>query len=264
MSQKLLSIDSLSIDYFQHGQEVSALRHVTFELAAGETLAVVGESGCGKSTLALSIMGLLPKKESRISHGTILFKGKNILTQSDEEWRQTRGKKIAMVFQDPFSSLNPVLTIQYQLMETLALENTNPDLQTARNLLERVNLQDPDRILQSYPHQISGGQRQRVMIALALARGPELLIADEPTTALDVTVQFEILALLREIQSAEKMAMIFVTHNLGLVKDVAQRVAVMRNGEVVESGLSSQVLTRPQNAYTRELLDSTLTLKKSA
>lgn len=263
-ADNLLTIEDLCVEYIQHRQSTSALQHVSLELKAGETLALVGESGCGKSTLALSVMGLLPKNGSRTPTGKIIFDGDNLLTQSEEAWRKTRGKKIAMVFQDPFSSLNPVLTMGYQVMEALALDENNPDPAKARALLERVHLPDPERILKSYPHQISGGQRQRVMIAIAIARGPKLLIADEPTTALDVTVQDEIIKLLKELHGSAGMAMIFVTHNLGLVKGLAQHVAVMRKGEVVERGAVSKVLVSPESDYTRELLDSTLTLKKSA
>ncbi len=225
-------------------------------------MALVGESGCGKSTIALAITGLLPRNESRVAGGEVLLDGQNVLTNSDAMWRSYRGKRIAMIFQDPFSSLNPVLTIGYQIEESLALDG-NANKNKAFELLSHVQISDPERVYNSYPHQISGGQRQRVMIAIALSRGPELLIADEPTTALDVTVQDEIIKLLKRLQIETKMSLLFVTHNLGLVKYIADSVSVMRNGKIVETGAADHVLSKPAHPYTKGLLRCMPTLKKS-
>jgi ABC-type dipeptide/oligopeptide/nickel transport system ATPase component len=255
LGEPLLSVRNLTVDYFRSHQPLTAVKDVSFEVNKGKCLAIVGESGCGKSTIALSIIGLLPKHESRISSGEIRLDGFNLLAYGDEEWRKVRGKKIAMIFQDPFSSLNPVLTIRYQLEEIFA--------GNLEELLGKVQLSDPGRILHSYPHQLSGGQRQRVMIAMALSQNPELLIADEPTTALDVTVQDEIIKLLKNLQREMGMSMIFVTHNLGLVKNIADDVAVMRAGVIVEAGPSAQVLTNPTHPYSRGLLRCMPTLKRS-
>lgn len=252
----LLTVNDLTIEYFHDKKPMPAVRGVNLSLEAGETLGLVGESGCGKSTLALSIIGLLPPEESRIPKGRIMFQDQNLLSQTPAGWRGIRGKKIGMVFQDPFSALNPVLTVEYQLQETIALELGNPNRERALQLLEQVQLADPERILKSYPHQISGGQRQRVMIACALARNPSLFIADEPTTALDVTIQDEILSLLQHLQKEMKMSMIFVTHNMGLVKGISDKLAVMYAGEIVEFGKTEDVLNRPKHPYTQGLLRS--------
>jgi ABC-type microcin C transport system duplicated ATPase subunit YejF len=200
-------------------------------------------------------MGLLPEQESRISSGTIQYEGQNLLCLSKENWRRFRGRRISMIFQDPFSALNPVLTIGYQLRET-----EHPNLP---ELLSQVQLNDAQRILASYPHQLSGGQRQRIMIAMALARQPDLLIADEPTTALDVTVQAEIMMLLKTLQTKLQMSMLFITHNLGLVKQISDHLAVMYKGEIVEFGTTNTVLTAPQNTYTRELIQAFPRLRKA-
>ncbi len=261
MSSTLLSIKNLTVDYLRDGQPHTAVHNVSFDLKKGECLALVGESGCGKSTLALTLMGLLPKKESRIMSGQIELDGQPLLANNDEEWRAIRGKRIGMIFQDPFSSLNPVLTIGRQIQETLDLGSPKWNM---KELMRQVQLNDSDRIAASYPHQLSGGQRQRVMIAIALARGPEILIADEPTTALDVTVQDEIIKLLKSLQNETHMAMLFVTHNFGLLKNVADRVAVMRRGEILETGDVSAVLAQPKNDYTNGLLRCIPSLKKKA
>ncbi len=254
MSQSLLSVNNLTVDYVRDGETLTAVKKASFELNKGECLAIVGESGCGKSTIALALIGLLPKHESKVANGEIHFDGKDLLRNSERDWQQTRGKRIAMVFQDPFSSLNPVLTVGYQLREVTG---------QAEEFLRTVQLNDPARILRSYPHQLSGGQRQRIMIAMALAQNPDLLIADEPTTALDVTVQDEVIKLLKSIQMSKRMAMIFVTHNLGLVKNVADNVAVMRHGVFVEMGPASKVLSAPSHPYALGLLRCMPTLKRS-
>jgi len=253
MSHPLLSIKNLTVEYHHDKMSVPAVRQTTLEIKKGETLGLVGESGCGKSTLALSIMGLLPEGDSFIRSGEIHFGERNLLTNNFEEWRTIRGRKISMVFQDPFSSLNPVLTIEYQMTETLTGRKADKK-QKARELLTQVQLPDPERILNSYPHQLSGGQRQRILIAIALSQDPDLLIADEPTTALDVTIQDEILSLLDSLQKKRDMAMIFVTHNMGLVKKISQSLAVMYAGEIVEYGSTMDVLTHPKHPYTQGLL----------
>jgi len=257
----LLTINNLSVEYASHGHTVPAVDGLTLALAKGKTLGLVGKSGCGKTTVGLAIMGLLPSKESRITGGSIFFNGKNLAHQSDEEWRKLRGKDIAMIFQDPFSSLNPVLRIGEQIEECLELETnvvkpTKAGMTaTARELLEQVRLKDPERILNSYPHQLSGGQRQRVMIACALARNPALLIADEPTTALDVTVQAEIMQLLEDLQKEFHMTVLFITHNMGILKGFADDVAVMFKGKIVEHGPTAAILTQPQHPYTQGLIN---------
>jgi peptide/nickel transport system ATP-binding protein len=250
----LLSVQGLSVDYRVGKTIHPAVDDVSFHLKEGETLGFVGESGCGKSTIALSLMGLLPKEEGHLKSGEIHFAGQTLTAFPEEKWRQIRGHQIAMIFQDPFSSLNPVMTIREQMLEV-----TSPA--KAAELLKRVQLSDPARIMGSYPHQLSGGQRQRVMIAMALARGPKLLIADEPTTALDVTVQKEIIDLLKKLQKEFKMSMIFVTHNIGLIKDIADELAVMYGGKIVEMGATERVLSRPKHSYTRALLKSIPTIK---
>lgn len=253
---ELLRVKNLTVEYGRKNSFVQAVRDVNFSLNEKETLAIVGESGCGKSTLALSLMNLLPEQESRIPQGEIYFQGQNLLTQTKLEWQKTRGKKSAMIFQDPFSALNPVMTIEDQIQEVLVLEEGKKNLQKAESLLLQVQITDPKRILMSYPHQLSGGQRQRVMIAMALARHPALLIADEPTTALDVTVQSEIILLLKKLQKEMGMGMIFVTHNMGIVKQIADRTAVMYAGQIVEIGETSSVLSKPKHPYTAGLLRS--------
>lgn len=254
MTIPLMRVRNLRVAYRHDGKSVPAVRGVDFDIEAGRTFAMVGESGCGKSTVALSMMGLLPAEECESVTGNIFLNQQNILTLSSEQWRALRGKRLAMVFQDPFSALNPVLTVNEQIQETIALDAGRPDPSRAEELMGLVRLDDPGRILRSYPHQLSGGQRQRVLIAIAIARRPELLIADEPTTALDVTIQDEIMRLLSSLQQELHMALFFVTHNMGLVKNVADRVAVMYAGQIVETGKTADVLERPAHPYTQGLL----------
>lgn len=248
----LLTVRNLAVDYRTGKDILPAVSDVSFDLKSGETLGFVGESGCGKSTIALALMGLLPKEEGHMKDGEIVFDGKKLST--DKQWRKIRGRGIAMIFQDPFSSLNPVMTVREQLLEVASKKK-------AAELLKDVQLFETERILGSYPHQLSGGQRQRVMIAMALARGPKILIADEPTTALDVTVQKEIIELLKKLQKELKMAMIFVTHNIGLVKDVADELAVMYQGQIVEIGETEKILSRPKHDYTKALLTAVPTIR---
>jgi microcin C transport system ATP-binding protein len=253
----LLSVRDLSVAFHQAGGTTLAVDRISFDLRRGETLAIVGESGSGKSVTALSVVRLLPYPAASHPSGEILFNGKDILKASEPELRKIRGNDITMVFQEPMTSLNPLHTVERQVGEILELHRGLGG-EAARKrtieLLEQVGIVDPARRLGAYPHQLSGGQRQRVMIAMALANEPDLLIADEPTTALDVTVQAQILKLLEELQSKLGMAILFITHDLGIVERFADRVCVMTKGKIVEQGPTAEVFADPQDAYTRHLL----------
>ena len=253
----LLSIQDLSVNFSQSGWVTEAVKHVSFDIAKGETVALVGESGSGKSVTALSVLKLLPYPSAFHPNGKILFRGENILDNDERDLRRVRGDDIAMIFQEPMTSLNPLHTVERQVGEILKVHRGMSD-RAARErvlqLLDQVRIKDPESRLGSYPHQLSGGQRQRVMIAMALANEPDLLIADEPTTALDVTVQAEILVLLKELQESRGMAMLFITHDLGIVRKVSDRVCVMTRGEIVEENPVEEIFQRPQHAYTRHLL----------
>jgi microcin C transport system ATP-binding protein len=254
---KLLKVNELSVA-FRHGQhETLAVDRVSFEIKKGETVALVGESGSGKSVTALSVLKLLPYPAARHPTGTIHFKGQHLLHLSEAEIRHVRGNDITIIFQEPMTSLNPLHTIEKQIGEILLLHSGLTG-QAARErtieLLSQVGIPDPQMRLKSYPHQLSGGQRQRVMIAMALANEPDLLIADEPTTALDVTVQAQILNLLKELQRRLGMAMLFITHDLGIVRKLADTVCVMKQGKIVETGPVERVFTAPVHPYTRALL----------
>ena len=247
----LLSVRGLNIGF----GSFAATRNVSFDIAPGETLALVGESGSGKSVTALSVLKLLPPAASL--DGSIRFDGAELVGASDAELRQVRGNRVGMIFQEPMSSLNPVHTIGRQVAEVVMLHQglrQNAARRRVLELLDAVGLPDPASRLDDYPHQLSGGQRQRVMIAMALANDPKLLIADEPTTALDVTVQAQILALLKSLQKQNGMAMLFITHDLSIVRRIADRVCVMKDGEIVETGAVETIFARPQHAYTRHLL----------
>ncbi len=257
MSAPLLSVCDLSIAFHQGGRETLAVDHVSFDLQRGRTLALVGESGSGKSITALSIVKLLGSTSATYPSGHIFFKGDDLLQASDDKLREVRGNEITMVFQEPMTSLNPLHTIEKQIGEILALHGMRgEDKLRARviELLEEVGIPDPATRLSAYPHQLSGGQRQRVMIAMALANRPDLFIADEPTTALDVTVQAQILKLLKELQAKMGMAMLFITHDLGIVRKIADDVCVMQKGRIVEAGPVEKVFSDPQHAYTKALL----------
>ena len=257
MSAPLLSVRDLSIAFHQGGRETLAVDHVSFDLQSGRTLALVGESGSGKSITALSIVKLLGSTSATYPSGQVLFKGDDLLQASDDKLREVRGDEITMVFQEPMTSLNPLHTIEKQIGEILALHGMRgEDKLRARviELLEEVGIPDPATRLSAYPHQLSGGQRQRVMIAMALANRPDLFIADEPTTALDVTVQAQILKLLKELQAKMGMAMLFITHDLGIVRKIADDVCVMQKGRIVEAGPVEKVFNDPQHAYTKALL----------
>jgi microcin C transport system ATP-binding protein len=257
MTEPLLIIRDLSIAFRSQGRETLAVNRISFEIAKGETVALVGESGSGKSATALSILKLLPYPAASHPSGAIIFKGEDLLQLNERQIRRVRGDDISIVFQEPMTSLNPLHTIEKQIGEILLLHRGLTGAAARERTLEvltQVGIPDPQTRLKSYPHQLSGGQRQRVMIAMALANEPDLLIADEPTTALDVTVQAQIIALLRGLQSRLGMSLLFITHDLGIVRKIAQRVCVMKNGCIVEHGSVEQVFTAPQHPYTRALL----------
>ena len=255
--QPLLSIRDLSVSFTQGAQETLAVDHISFDIGRGETVALVGESGSGKSVSALSVLRLLPYPAASHPSGQIFYNGVDILAADEATQRKVRGNEISMIFQEPMTSLNPLHTIERQIGETLKLHRGMGD-KAARDrtleLLTQVGIRDPEKRLDSFPHQLSGGQRQRVMIAMALANEPDLLIADEPTTALDVTVQAQILELLADLRRKKSMSMLFITHDLGIVRKVADRVCVMTDGQIVESGPTEQIFTNPQHEYTRHLI----------
>jgi microcin C transport system ATP-binding protein len=254
---RLLTVEDLAVSFAAEGGETRAVRGVSFALDRGETLALVGESGSGKSVTALSIMQLLPYPRARHPSGSIRFQGEQLLGAAESTMQRVRGDRIAMIFQEPMTSLNPLHTIEKQVNETLrvhrGLSRTSARDRTIE-LLRLAGLPEAERRLGAYPHQLSGGQRQRVMIAMALANEPDLLIADEPTTALDVTIQAQILALLRDLQAKFGMALLLITHDLAVVRKMAERVCVMQAGEIVEAGVTREVFDRPRHPYTRRLL----------
>ena len=262
MSETILSIENLRIHFETFAGEVQAIRGVNLKLEKGETLALVGESGSGKSVTAKSIMKLL-SNNAVVKEGTIIFKGENILEKSERDMQSIRGKKIAMIFQDPMTSLDPTMKIGKQITEVIMKHEKASKEEAdkrAEELLELVGIPNAKERMKQYPHQFSGGQRQRIVIAIALACNPDVLIADEPTTALDVTIQAQILELLKELQQQFQMAIIFITHDLGVVANVADRVAVMYAGKVVEVGTADEVFYNPQHPYTWGLLRSMPTL----
>jgi microcin C transport system ATP-binding protein len=256
-SEPLLSIRDLSVAFTQGGRETLAVDRVSFDIGKGETVALVGESGSGKSVTALSVLKLLPYPSARHPSGEIRFKNQELLRLSERDMRRVRGDDITIIFQEPMTSLNPLHTIEKQIGEILLLHRgLTGEAARARTIevLGQVGIADPQSRLKAYPHQLSGGQRQRVMIAMALANEPDLLIADEPTTALDVTVQAQIIALLKDIQKRLGMSLLFITHDLGIVRKIAQRVCVMKEGRIVEQGDVERVFTAPEHPYTRALL----------
>ena len=260
MSETLLEVRQLQTHLFSGGQLIKAVDDVSFRIPKGETFCLVGESGSGKSITALSVIRLLPQGIATNPGGEILFNGQNLLQLAEADLRTIRGAQIAMIFQEPMTSLNPVFTIGEQIVEALQLHN--PDMtdeeaaEKAIQALEQVQIPEPRERFNTYPHQLSGGQRQRVMIAMALACEPELLIADEPTTALDVTVQAEILRLMQKLQAETGMSLLFITHDFGVVAQMAHQVGVMQQGKLVEIGRTEQVLNNPQHPYTQKLLAS--------
>jgi microcin C transport system ATP-binding protein len=259
MAAPLVDVRDLSVRFASGPNVVDAVKHVSFEIAKGEIVALVGESGSGKTVSALSIMRLLPYPAASHPSGEIRFDGKDLLKVPGHDMREIRGEKISIIFQEPMTSLNPLHTIEKQVGEIMKLHHGLDDATVRGRVLEllrKVGLDNPERRLQAYPHQLSGGQRQRVMIAMALANEPDLLIADEPTTALDVTIQAQILELLKSLQRELGMAMLLITHDLGVVRRMADRVYVMSKGEVVEQGPTAEVFERPQHPYTRHLISA--------
>jgi microcin C transport system ATP-binding protein len=252
----LLSVRDLSVAFTQGGETSTAVDRISFDIADGETVALVGESGSGKSVSALSVLKLLQYPAASHPSGEILFEGQNLLAAKEAELRRVRGNQVAMIFQEPMTSLNPLHTVERQVGETLRLHGAREADIPARTLelLDQVGIRDAAKRLRAYPHQLSGGQRQRVMIAMALANRPKLLIADEPTTALDVTVQAQILKLLDELKREEGMSMLFITHDLGIVRRIADRVCVMTDGKIVETGRTEEIFANPQHDYTKHLL----------
>jgi oligopeptide/dipeptide ABC transporter ATP-binding protein len=257
-SQPLLQVQHLVTEFPTDAGVLRAVDDVSFSLAAGGTIGIVGESGCGKSVTSLSILRLI-QKPGRIASGKILFEGRDLLTLADKEMRSVRGREIAMVFQEPMSSLNPVYTVGEQIAESLVLHEKKSKaqaLERAVELLTLVGIPSPNERVRAYPHQLSGGMRQRVMIAMALSCNPKLLIADEPTTALDVTIQAQILELLAKLRKQSSMAVMLITHDLGLVAEFAEHVVVMYAGRVVESAPVRELFREPKHPYTRGLLRS--------
>jgi microcin C transport system ATP-binding protein len=259
MSEKLIQVENLSVTFGLQGGDVTAVRNISFNIEKGETVAIVGESGSGKSVTALSLLKLHDEKKVFYPGGKILYKGKDLMHLSEMDMQRIRGGDISMIFQEPMTSLNPVYPIGSQIQEALLLHKTlSKDEAKGKTieLLERVGIRDPHRQVDSFPHALSGGQRQRVMIAMALACSPALLIADEPTTALDVTIQQQILELLMDLQKELGMSVLLISHDLNLVRRYAKRVCVMQQGEIVEQGYAHDIFSHPEHEYTKYLLDS--------
>src|SRR6478736_4195669 len=258
MTSPILSVSNLTTSFRVEGHWKSVVRNISFDIKPKETVAVVGESGSGKSVTALSIMRLTPPQSSKIE-GSIKLNGKELLTLPDSDMRHIRGNEIAMIFQEPMTSLNPVLTIGFQIAEALilhrGLSRSEAEAETVR-LLEKVRIPAAKSRFHEYPHRFSGGMRQRVMIAMALACKPKLLIADEPTTALDVTIQAQILELIKQLQDEEGMSVLFITHDMGVVAEIADRTVVMFRGEEVETGATGDIFHRAKHPYTRALLSA--------
>lgn len=253
--EKILSIENLSVEYTVGKKIIPAVRNVSLTLNRGVSLAIVGESGCGKSTLGLSILNLLPK-EAKITYGKIIFHSQDILRLDKKELQKIRGGKIGIIFQDPLSSLNPVIKISEQIRETLKIHSRDFSDKKIEELLETVQLNNPKIIKNYYPHQLSGGMRQRIMIAAAVATKPEIIIADEPTTALDVTIQKEILELIKKLIKEFNLTVIFITHNFGIISDLCNKISVMYAGEIVEEGGISEIIKNPKHPYTKALLSA--------
>jgi len=259
MAEDLLTIENLRTYFTTEAGVAKAVDGVSFSIGRGETLGLVGESGCGKSVTSLSVMRLIPDPPGKIEEGRILFQGKDIVQMTEEDVRQVRGNDIAMIFQEPMTSLNPVFTCGFQIDEAVMLhQGLDPAAARAKTveMLKLVGIPDPEQRANEYPHQLSGGMRQRVMIAMALSCNPDVLIADEPTTALDVTIQAQILELLERLQDELGMAVLMITHDLGVIAEVADRVAVMYAGKVVETSTVDRIFENPRHPYTIGLLDS--------
>jgi peptide/nickel transport system ATP-binding protein len=257
MTEPLLSIRDLTVEFQTQDDIVTAVNHVSFDIPRGKTVGLVGESGSGKSVTSLAIMGLIPSPPGRITSGELLFKGEDLLKKSESEMRTIRGDRISMIFQEPMTSLNPVFRIGSQIAEVLMLHrgmNKKEAWQKAEDLLDQVGIPDPKKKIRAYPHELSGGQKQRVMIAMAIACEPELLICDEPTTALDVTIQKQVLDLMLDLQDKYHMGMLFITHDLGVIADLADDVVVMYRSNIVETGSVNTIFTNPKHPYTKGLI----------
>lgn len=252
----ILSVKDLAVEFATHGGSVKAVRGVTFDLLPGEVLAVVGESGCGKSVTFQTLMGLIPKPPGKVTAGTAIFNATDLLSAKDRTMEAIRGKDISMIFQDPLSSLNPTMTVGAQISEVLLKHrgmNKAEAYAEAVKIMKLVQIPEAEERIKNYPHQFSGGMRQRIMIAIALACRPKVLIADEPTTALDVTIQGQIIELLRDLRQEINMSIVLITHDLGVVASLADRVAVMYAGQIVETGTVHELFASPQHPYTRGL-----------
>jgi peptide/nickel transport system ATP-binding protein len=260
--EAILTVEDLSIGFAGQAADRKAVSNISFSIAEGETLGLVGESGSGKSATSLALLRLLPPSASLT--GSIRFGGRNLLALSHEEMRRCRGREIAMIFQEPMTALNPVMRVGEQIAEAVLAHEPGLSRASVRNkvieAMGQVGIPDVERRFRDYPHQFSGGQRQRILIAMAIVNRPRLLIADEPTTALDVTVQAQILALLRRLREEYKLAMLFISHDLAVVSQIADRVAVMHHGRIVEQAAASEIFARPQHAYTRRLLAAAPTM----
>lgn len=257
MSEPIIQVRNLSVEFRTDEGTVKAVKNISFSIPRGKTVGLVGESGSGKSVTSLAVMRLIPNPPGRVTSGEILFDGRDLLKLSESKMREIRGNKISMIFQEPMTSLNPVFTIGDQISETLILHeklSKQAAWDKAIDLLDQVGIPNPKERIKSYPHEMSGGQRQRVMIAMAIACRPDVLIADEPTTALDVTIQKQILDLLADLQKQYQMSMLFITHDLGVIADIADEVVVMYRGDIVEKGQSEEIFTKAQHPYTKGLL----------
>lgn len=257
MGQKLLQVENLSTQFYGNGNPIKAVDKVSFHVDKGEILGIVGESGCGKSVTSMSIMRLIPEQAGRVCEGTIYFEGQNILTMDRKEFSKIQGKDISMVFQEPLSSLNPLQTCGWQIVEALLCHEKIKKKEAwdkAVRLLASVGISMPEKRIKEYPHQLSGGMRQRVMIAMAIACNPKLLIADEPTTALDVTIQAQILDIIKRLRNELDMAVMFITHDMGVIADISDRVLVMYAGNIVEEAPVRQFFHHPLHPYTKGLL----------
>jgi oligopeptide/dipeptide ABC transporter ATP-binding protein len=258
-NDSILKIEDLSLRFILESGSVSAINKLSFDVKRGTTFGIVGESGSGKTVTALTIMGLTPMPPAKIDSGKILLEGDDLLEKSPSEMRKMRGKRISMVYQDPMTSLNPVLRVGFQVAETMMVHDKLPRREAyakAIELMRAVGIPDPEKRSKAYPHQFSGGMRQRIMIAMALASDPEILIADEPTTALDVITQAQILTLLRKLQKDRKMTVILITHDLGIVAEYCDDLLVMYAGTAMEAGTTKEIFQTPQHPYTKALLES--------
>ncbi len=266
MSDTLLKIENLRVEFKTDDATVAAVKDISFEIPKGKTIGLVGESGSGKSVSSLAIMGLIPNPPGKVTNGKILYNGEDLLHVPEARMRQIRGNKISMIFQEPMTSLNPVFTVGDQIIETIMLHqklSKTDAMDKAIELLDQVGIPDPKSRVKSYPHEMSGGQRQRVMIAMAIACEPDLLIADEPTTALDVTIQKQILELLADLQKKYGMSVLFITHDLAVIADIADNVIVMYRGDIVEQNTVEEIFDNPQHPYTKGLINCRPSLEKN-